>query len=464
MLPPGPRALRIGELGALRRDPLPFFAELRRHGEVASVEVRGPGFLFGRLTLVQDPARIKKILVDDDAYFEKPRALKKLQVVLGEGLLTSEGEHHRRQRRLMQPAFHHGAILRYAPAMVAGAAAAEAGWRDGASLDMAGELMRVTLAIAGRTLFGVDVSAEAPEIGAALTLLMEAFPDMLSPFAPLLRLLPTRRNRALSRALERIDATVYRMIEARRAAGELGDDLLGRLLAAEEEGKAGMSAQQVRDEAVTLFLAGHETTAVALAWTFYLLAQHPAALATLHAELDQVLGGRLPNADDVPRLVYTRRALQEAIRLYPPAHSFGRRVVRDYPLDPYTIPAGRSMLFICPYLLHRDPRYFPDPLAFRPERWAGDFEASLPRFAYVPFGGGARVCIGAGFAWLEGVLVLATLLRRWSVRLTPGAIVEPLARVTLRPSSLPIILEARPDPGAQTETTSSAPSRRSAGA
>lgn len=444
MLPPGPaQPLRLRDLAASRRDPLAFLASLHAYGDVAHAVVRLVGLDFVRVTLVHDPALIKRVLVDDDAYFEKPRALKKMKIVLGEGLLTSEGELHRRQRRMMQPAFHRDAIVRYAPTMVECADRTAAGWQDGARVDMAHELMRMTLAIAGRTLFGVDVTAEADEIGAALTILMEVFPDMLSPLAPLLRLLPTRRNRELSRALARLDATIYQIIAGRRAAGEFGDDLLGRLLAAEDEGKPGMTAQQVRDEAITLFLAGHETTAVALAWTFHLLAQHPAALAALHAELDATLGERLPTADDLPRLVTTRRALQEAMRLYPPAHSFGRRVVRDYPLGPYTIPGGRSMIFVCPFLLHRDARWFPDPLAFRPERWTPEFEAGLPKFAYAPFGGGPRVCIGAGFAWMEGTLALATLLRRFTIEPALGAEVVPVPRVTLRPSALPMVVRRR---------------------
>jgi cytochrome P450 len=444
MLPPGPATpLRLRQLPPLRRDPLQFLGSLRPYGDVATVLVKIAGFEFVRFTVVHDPALIKRVLVDDDASFEKPRALKKMKLVLGEGLLTSEGELHRRQRRMMQPAFHRDAIVRYAPTMVACAAATEASWADGASVDMGAEMMRMTLAIAGLTLFGVDVTAEADDIGEALTTLMDAFPDMLSPFAPLLRLLPTRRNREVARALARLDATIFRIIEGRRATGELGDDLLGRLLAAEDEGKPGMTAQQVRDEAITLFLAGHETTACALAWTFYLLARHPQALAALHAELDAVLGERLPTAEDLPRLVYTRRALQESMRLYPPAHSFGRRVIRDYQLGQYTIPGGRSMLFVCPYLLHRDERWYTDPLAYRPERWTPEFEASLPRFAYAPFGGGPRVCIGAGFAWMEGTLALATLLRRFTIELAEGADVRPIPRVTLRPSALPMIVRRR---------------------
>lgn len=444
MLPPGPnQPLGLRRLGALRHDPLSFLAALREHGDVAHAVVRVLGLEFVRVTLVQDPALIKRILVDDDANFEKPRALKLMRFVLGDGLLTSEGAQHRRQRRLMQPAFHRDAILRYAPVMVECAAQAEARWHDGARLDMTHELMRLTLAIAGRTLFSVDVSGEADEIGAALSTVIEAFPDLVSPFAALLRRLPTRQNRAVARALARLDATIYRIIDERRASGRLGDDLLGRLLAAEDEGKPGMTPQQVRDETMTLFLAGHETTAVALAWTLHLLSQNTGSLAAVHAELDATLAGRLPTADDLPRLVHTRRALQEAMRLYPPAYTFGRRVVADYAAGPYTIPGGRSMLFVCPYLLHRDARWFPEPLAYRPERWTPEFEASLPRFAYAPFGGGPRVCIGAAFAWMEGTLALATLLRRFTVEAVAGAEVTPVPRVTLRPSSLPMIVRRR---------------------
>ena len=238
--------------------------------------------------------------------------------------------------------------------------------------------------------------------------------------------------RRFKRARKRLDETIYRLIAERRAGGiDAGDLLSMLLLASDDEGSGGMSDEQVRDEALTLFLAGHETTADALTWTWYLLSQNPEAEAAFHAELDRVLAGRLPSFEDLPQLRYTESVFAEALRLYPPAWGIGRRALEDFPVGDFVIPA-RSVVLMSPYVVHRDPRWFPDPLAFRPERWLVE-DPSRPKFAYFPFGGGARVCIGERFAWMEGTLLLAAIGQRWRLRLEPGHRVETHARITLRP-------------------------------
>jgi cytochrome P450 len=307
-------------------------------------------------------------------------------------------------------------------------------WRDGETLDVSREMMRLALAIAGKTLFDTDVETEADEIGAALTTAIELFTTLTLPFADLLEKLPLPSTRRFQRARARLDATIYRMIEERRRSGEDRGDLLSMLLLAQDvEGDgAGMTDEQLRDEALTILLAGHETTAKALTWTWYLLSAHPEVEARLHAELEAVLSGRLPTADDVPRLRYTRMILAEAMRLYPPAWIIGRRALGDYEINGYFIPA-RSILLMCQYLTHHDPRYFPDPFRFDPERWRPEAEAARPKFSYFPFGGGPRQCIGEGFAWMEGVLLIATLAGQWRMRLVPGHPVELQPIVTLRP-------------------------------
>jgi cytochrome P450 len=306
-------------------------------------------------------------------------------------------------------------------------------WQDGETLDMAQEMMSLTLAIVGKTLFDADVEGEAKTIGGALTDIMHMFDRLTTPFPWLLELLPLPSNRRFARARARLDETIYRIINERRATGEDRGDLLSMLLlATDTEGDGtGMSDQQLRDEAMTIFLAGHETTANALTWAWYLLAQHPEVEARLHEEIDGVLAGRLPTADDFPRLRYTEMVLAEAMRLYPPAWAIGRRAISDYQIGDYTVPA-RAIILMSPYVMHRTPRYYPDPLAFDPERWTPAAREARPKFAYFPFGGGPRVCIGEGFAWMEGVLLIATIAQQWRMRLVPGQTVAPQPMITLR--------------------------------
>jgi cytochrome P450 len=359
--------------------------------------------------------------------------------------LTSEGEFHLRQRRLAQPAFHRQRIAGYATTMVDYAARMRDEWRPGETRDVAREMTRLTLAIAGKTLFDTDVESEADEIGHALNEAMALFDRLTLPFSHWLEKLPLPATRRFHKARERLDATIYRIINERRESGEDRGDLLSMLIQARDhEGDGtGMTDVQLRDEAMTIFLAGHETTANALTWTWYLLSQHPEVAARLHAELDEVLNGRLPAAEDYQRLSYTEKVLAESMRMYPPAWIIGRRALQDYQINGYHIPA-RSILLMSQYVIHHDERYFPDPYQFDPQRWSPEARDSRPKFSYFPFGGGPRLCIGEGFAWMEGALVIAAIAQRWKMRLVPGHRVEMQPLVTLRPKyGMRMILERR---------------------
>ncbi|MEW6209244.1 MAG: cytochrome P450 [Acidobacteriota bacterium] len=420
----------VGNLREFRRDPLNFLTRIaRRHGDVVLFYL-GPR----RIYLVNHPDYIRDVLVTHSRNFIKSRGLQMAKRFLGEGLLTSEGDAHLRQRRLAQPAFHRQRINAYAQAMVACSARTSDRWRDGETLDIAQEMMRLTLAIVGKTLFDADVESEAKEIGAALTSIMQLFDRITKPFPEILNRLPLPSNFRFRRASRRLDETIYRIINERRRSGEDRGDLLSMLLVATDtEGDGtGMTDRQLRDEAMTIFLAGHETTANALSWTWYLLSQHPEVEARLHTEIDEVLQGRLPEADDFARLKYTEMVLAESMRLYPPAWAMGRQVIDDYKIDSYTIPSG-TIILMSPYVMHRDERYYTEPFRFDPERWTEEARQARPRFSYFPFGGGPRVCIGEQFAWMEGVLVLAMLAQRWRMRLAPDQDVKPRPLITLRP-------------------------------
>jgi cytochrome P450 len=431
--PPGPKGKLLGgNFPAFRRDSLAYLQKAAsEYGDIVYFRF-GPQDVF----FLNHPDFIKDVLVTHHQSFMKGRALQRAKRLLGEGLLTSESDFHRRQRRLAQPAFHRGRISSYGVVMTDYADRTASGWRDGETLDISQEMMRLTLAIVGKTLFDTDVESEADEIGAALTSVMELFDFLLMPFSELLEKLPLPlpHVRRFRKAKERLDATIYRIIEARRRSNEDRGDLLSTLLAArDEEGDGGqMSDVQVRDEVMTLFLAGHETTANLMTWTWYLLSQHGAVEVKLHEELDAALGGRQPTVEDVPRLHYTEMVVAESMRLYPPAWAIGRLALKDHEVGGYTIPA-KSLVLLSPYVTQRDARYFPDPARFDPERWTEEARESRPQFAYFPFGGGPRRCIGEGFAWMEGILLLASLARNWRMRLVPGHKVETLPVITLRP-------------------------------
>jgi cytochrome P450 len=440
---PGP-ALRypFANWLSLRRNPLAFLEGLARdYGDVSRFRL-GPVFVY----LVNDPELIRSVLITRADAYHKGRALERAKRLLGEGLLTSEEFVHLRQRRLMQPAFHRERISGYGETMVRYAERATDRWRAGETIDVHREMVSLTLAIVGKTLFDADVEGEADEIGGALTEVMELFQRLLMvPFGELLEKLPLPSTRRFEKARGRLDATIARLIAERRKNPRDRTDLLTLLILAQDtEGDGGgMNDAQLRDEAMTIFLAGHETTANALTWTWHLLSQNPEMEGRLHEELDRVLGGRPPAVSDLPRLRYTEMVLSESMRLYPPAWIVGRRATVDQDLAGYRIPAG-SIVLLSQWITQRDARFFPDPLRFDPLRFTPEAVAARPKFAYFPFGGGPRVCIGEGFAWMEGVLLLATIARRWRFLRAGGAAVTPAAMITLRPKGgLPMRIEPR---------------------
>jgi len=427
--PPGPKLSLLGSLVYFPgRDPIAFFSNLvRTYGDIVSYRMGGEQVFF-----VNDPQHIRDILVTHNRSFMKGRGLQSSKRLLGEGLLTSEGPAHLRQRRLMQPAFHRERIAGYGETMVAHADRMRNAWTDGAALDIAREMNRLTLSIVGKTLFDADVELQAGEVGDALTGVMETFWMMMLPFAGVLERLPVPSLRRARTARAKLDALIYAMIADRRVSGRDHGDLLSMLLSAQDEDDGGgMTDRQVRDEAMTIFLAGHETTANALTWTWYLVGGAPAVEAALHAEIDRVLRGRLPTLADIALLPTVERVVTETMRLYPPAWIIGRRALAEYPIGGYGAPA-RALFIMSPYILQRDARYYSEPERFNPDRWTPELRAALPKFAYFPFGGGPRQCIGESFAWMELVLLVATIAQRWQLRLVPGHPVVPQPLVTLR--------------------------------
>jgi cytochrome P450 len=409
-------------------NPLDFFTKLARtYGDVTSYRMAGE-----QLFLINEPKLIRDVLVTHNRNFTKSRGLERSKRLLGQGLLTSEGAFHLRQRRLMQPAFHRDRVAGYGDLMVGYADRMRRSWSDGATLDIAREMNRLTLSIVGRTLFDVDVEQQAAAVGEALTAVMESFWMTMLPFGEVLERLPVPKLRRARMARGRLDAIIYRMIADRRSSGGDRGDLLSMLLAAQDEDDgAGMTDGQVRDEAMTIFLAGHETTANALTWTWFLLSGAPDVEARLHAEVSNALQGRLPATADLPSLPFVERVVTESMRLYPPAWIIGRRAIDEYRLNEYVVPP-RSILVMSPYIIQRDPRFYPDPDRFDPDRWTPEFRAGLPKFAYFPFGGGPRQCIGESFAWMELILLVATIAQQCRLRLVPGHPVVPQPLITLR--------------------------------
>jgi cytochrome P450 len=435
--PPGPHNLvPFRTIYRMSRDIVGFLGGLKRdYGDVVGFRLGGR-----RMFLVSHPDHIRDVLVTRSDQFTKGPALRSAKVTLGEGLLTSEGDFHRRQRRLMQPAFHAQRVADYADAIVRFGVRARERWQGGQTVEMRAAMTQLTLEIVAKTLFDAEIESEVRELGEAMDVNVTMFDRARSPLAPILNLLPLASNRRFYRAKDRVFETIDRMIATRRAAmgretgGTPRKDFLSLLLAARDaEGDGqGMSDEQLRFEAMTLFSAGHETTANALVWTWLLLAQNPAAEARLHDELRRELGRRPPTAADVPRLAYTRAVLAESMRLYPPAWVVGRQATQPFRAGEYEIPAG-GVILMSQFLVHRDPRWWPNAEAFEPERWLTD-QPERPRYAYFPFGGGSRQCIGESFAWLEGILLIATLAQRWRFSLPPDT--KPVrlhATITLRP-------------------------------
>jgi cytochrome P450 len=383
--------------------------------------------------LVYHPDAIEELLVARNRDFIKSPGVRLLQPLVGEGLFLAEGESWLRQRRLLQPAFHRQRIVGYGEVMAALADRHLAGWKPGDVVEIHGEMMALTLAIVAKTLLDADVSGDAHDAIQAANILMADFGARLQSFNVIPFWMPTPRNVRSRRAIRRLDALIQRIIAERRARGGDRGDLLSMLLDAQDaDDGSRMTSRQVRDEVITMFLAGHETTAVALSWTWYLLAQHPEVEARLAEELRDVLAGRAPTVADLPRLRYAAMVVTESMRLYPPAYGLGRQAARATEIAGQPVAAG-AIVIAPTWVVHRDRRWFEEPLAFRPERWAGDLAQRLPRFAYLPFGGGPRQCIGSSFAQMEAVLLLAAIAARVRLTLLPGQRIAPRPYVTIRP-------------------------------
>ncbi len=440
--PPGPPARWLGgNLREFRADPLGFLTDCaRRFGDVVAIRL-GPA----QIRVLNHPDLVEDVLVTKNRLFRKHFALREARPSLGDGLLTSEGDFWRRQRRLAQPAFHRDRIEAYGRVMVEYTERMLRGWTDGQARDVQADMMRLTLEIVTKTLFDADISGESTDVAHAMETLMEGFTDRVNRLVKLPVWVPVPANLRFRRAMRVVEDALNAIIADRRRTGEDRGDLLSMLLQAQDdEGDGtGMTDRQLRDEAVTLFMAGHETTANTLAWVWYLLSLHPGAEAALHAELDAVLGGRPPEVADLPRLVYADQVVSEALRVMPTVWLVGREATEPTEVGGYAVPKGTT-LWMSQWVIQRDPRWFDDPEAFRPERWADGLAKRLHRYAYFPFGGGPRVCIGNHFSRMEAVLLLATIARRFRPLVQAGTVVTPVATMTLRPErGVPVVLTGR---------------------
>jgi len=430
--PPGPRGLPLlGLTLAIRKDALGTLRRVAREwGDIVRLPVAFQDRIF-----LNHPDYIEQVLVIQQAKFHKSELTKRVtEGLLGQGLLISEGDFWRRQRRLVQPAFHRTRINEYAATMIESTQRHIHDWRDGEQRDIAREMMALTLDVAVRTLFGTTLPAEAQQVGHSMTFLMRyQLGRQRSPLR-IPETWPTPRNKRAHRERNYLDSLVYRIIDERRSQGDANhrSDLLSLLMGAMDEDGTQMTPRQLRDETMTLFLAGHETTAQMLAWTWYLLGENPAVAARLHEELHGVLNGRPPQAADFGRLPYLYALMHEVLRMYPPAYIIARTSIEPSQIGGYQFPAGATML-MSQWVMHRDPRYYDDPDIFRPERWVEGLAERLPSGAYFPFGDGPRRCIGQGFAMLEAATVIGTLAQRFQFRLVPGHLVVPEPLITLRP-------------------------------
>jgi cytochrome P450 len=435
-LPPGPPGRFLtGHLTDLRRDLLALYTRCaREYGPVAMLR-----FGFRRVWVISEPDLIEQILTSRN--FTKHYALRMNSMLLGDGLLTSEGDFWRSQRRLIQPAFLRDRLEGYAGAFVEHGESWSQTWQPDQVIDAHSEMRQLTQRIAARTLFGGDVQAEGLEVARALAVVGDAFMRRLFSIIRFPESVPTPANVRAWRAIRRLDAIVYGLINQRRAEKSQRDDLLSILLRARDDGGSGMTDKHLRDEAMTLFLAGHETTALALTWTLDLLAENPDVQDQLSTEIREVLEDRAPTSADLPRLRFAEMVVTESMRLRPPAYVVGRQAVEAVELGGYRIPAGGTVL-MPQYVVHRDPRFYDEPERFNPRRWAGGLRERLPKYAYFPFGGGPRVCIGNTFAMMEVVLVLASLCRRWRFEKASTDPVTFRPRMTLAPAR-PVLLRLR---------------------
>jgi cytochrome P450 len=427
--PPGPPPNLLRSLfGAMQQNPLDYFTAMaQKYGDVSGMRIGRFRSLF-----INHPDLIEDVLVNHARKYHKGRILQANKYLFGEGLLTSEGDFWLRQRRLSQPAFHRARVGAYAATMAEYAEQMAATWRNGEERDIHEEMMQLALRIVGKTLFDADVSRDAKEVGETLDLLLHLAANFgRTILVPLW--IPTPRNIRAKLGIKRLEKVIYRIIAERRASGHDTGDLLSILLQAQDEDGTHMNDRQLRDETITLFLAGHETTANTLSWTWMLLAQNPAVEKKFHEELDGVLGGcRAPTVDDLAKLTYLNHVLTESLRLYPTAWGMARLTAEEHEIAGYPVRVGYGVAF-AQWVVHRDARWFEAPLEFRPERWENGLAKQLPRFAYFPFGGGPRQCIGNSFALMEASVVLATIGQKFRFALVPGCKVTPLASITLRP-------------------------------
>ena len=420
--------------------PILLFEHLHAtYGNIAHYRFMGTPIVF-----INDPEYIREILINQASSFVKERTVRRMKILLGEGLITSDDPIHIRQRRIAAPAFHRQRIAAYGDQIVASAAAHRNRWQPGQSIDLSAAMMSLSLEIVARTLFNTEVTDDIRRINDEVNTIMDlynfivAFPKIESFLhLPIPGLIKFRKSKT------RLDAVVNRLIAEHKASGVDRGDLLSMLLSSRDEEDAqhtGMSDEQVRDEVLTIFLAGYETVANALTWTWYLLSQNPAAETKLHAEQDTVIGAhRLPTLSDYPNLRYTEQVFAESMRLYPPAWAMGRMSTKPVTLGPYRIPPG-AHFFFSQYMMSRSPEYYPDPLRFDPERFTPENKAARPKFTYFPFGGGSRQCIGEGFAWMEGVLSIATIAQRWRMTYLDTVPPTPQAKITLRPRN-PLMMQ-----------------------
>jgi cytochrome P450 len=427
--PPGPKSRYPGS-GYLRfrKDPMGFLERMAHEfGDIVHWRIgRRHTFFINHPDLIQD------VLVTNCKSFTK--VMEASRTLLGQGLTASEGDLHRRQRRALQPAFHHERVGEFGKVMVTRAERAQSRWRDGSALDLKDEMGRISLAVVGETMFGVNLEPHAAAIQSAMDTTIGSPPNMLLPLAQLVEKLPLPKVRRMKAGRAKIHAVVDQLISERRVSAGERNDLLSILLFAQDQGNNGnrMTGEQVHDEVMNFLIGGHETVSDALGWTWYLLSLHPEVEARLHEELDRILGDRLPSFADMEALRFTKNVTKESLRLYPPLWMIWRRAVEDYPLGDYIAPAG-SIVLLSQHVMHRDQRYFAEPLRFNPERWTQEFNERLPKFAYFPFGGGPRQCIGDRFGFMEVILVIATVAQKWKFRLVPGYPVVPHPLLTLRP-------------------------------
>jgi cytochrome P450 len=437
--PPGPPPNLIRSLfGAMQQNPLDYFTAMaQKYGDVSGMRIGKFRSLF-----INRPDLIEDVLVNNARLYHKGRILRANKYLFGEGLLTSEGDFWLRQRRLAQPAFHRARVNAYAATMAEYAEQMIATWRNGEERDIHEEMMQLALRIVSKTLFDADVTRDAKEVGETLDVLLQIAANFgRTILVPLW--VPSPRNIRAKLGIKRLEKVIYRIIAERRANGRDTGDLLSILLHAQDEDGSHMNDRQLRDETITLFLAGHETTANTLAWTWWLLAQNPAVEKKFHEELDGVLSGRAPEVDDLPRLAFLNNVLTESLRLYPTAWGMARLAAEEHEIAGYPVRRGYGVAF-AQWVIHRDARWFDAPLDFRPERWDNGLAKQLPRFAYFPFGGGPRQCIGNTFALMEASVVLATIGQKFRFQLVPDHKVTPLASITLRPKNgIQVRLETR---------------------